>query len=185
MAMNVDPDRRSHHSPWAVAVALALALGAIGLGPGCGGSDDDGDNGNPVVPSATQVLRVGNAAGSAGGTAEIILSLENTEPLSGLQFDLLYDPSVLTVTDAVTTARTAGFEIGGSTGPGTARVLLTDLGGTAEVAPGDGAVVTLTVEIAGTATAGTSEIATAGAVATDRSATTISLGSASATFTVR
>jgi hypothetical protein len=114
------------------------------------------------------------------------LSLENTEPLSGLQFDLLHDPGVLTVVEALTTARTTGFEVFHSApAAGTVRVLLTDLSGTAQLAQGNGGVVTLRVEIDNLAPLGTSTISTARAVGTDQSATPVSLGSASATLTVR
>jgi hypothetical protein len=165
---------------------LVLAWGGIGLGLGCGGSDDDGQEPNPITPSSTQVLRVGNAEGSAGGTAAIVLSLESTEPLTGLQFDLLLDPAILTVSDAVTTGRTAGFEVfRSSPAVGITRVVLTDMNGTAQLAQGDGAVVTLTVGIDAGAPLGTSEVSTADALATDASATPVSLGSGSATFTVR
>ena len=168
-----------------LAPVLVLALSVLGLG--CGGSDDD-DDGDPIPvgPSTTQVLRIGNAEGSAGGTAQIVLSLENTEPLTGIQFDFHHNPTVLEVTDALTTGRTAGFEVFRSTpAAGITRVLLTDLGGAAEVAEGDGEVVTLTVAIDGSSDPGTTGIAIADAIATDRSATPVSLGSSDATFTVR
>ena len=59
---------------------------------------------------------------------------------------------------------------------------LADLSGTAEIATGDGAVVTLTVDIAGAP--GTTGIAISEAIATDRSATPVALGSSEGTFTV-
>ena len=158
----------------------------LALGLGCGGSSDDDGDGNPVAPSSTQVLTVGNTEGAPGDTTTIVLSLENTEPLSGLQFDLLHDPGVLTVVEALTTTRTAGFEVFHSApAAGTARVLLTDMSGTAQLAPGSGGVVTLRVAIDDSAPLGTSAISTARAIGTDQSATPVSLGSASATLTVR
>jgi cohesin domain-containing protein len=163
---------------------LVLALAFLALGLGCGGSDDGGD-GNPITPSNTQVLTVGNTEGAPGDTTTIVLSLQNTEPLSGLQFDLLHDPGVLTVVEALTTGRTAGFEVFHSApAAGTARVLLTDLSGTAQLAQGNGSVVTLRVAIDTNAPLGTSTISTAHAVGTDQSATPVSLGSANATLTI-
>jgi hypothetical protein len=160
---------------------LVLALGAFGLA--CG-SDDDGENPPPPTgPSTTQVLRIGNAEGTSGGTAQIELSLESTEPLTGIQFDFNYNPSALTVTDAVTTTRSAGFEVfRADPDAGITRVVLADLSGTAEIATGDGAVVTLTVQIA--AAPGTTGIAISDAIAVDRSATPVALGSSEATFTI-
>jgi hypothetical protein len=175
----------SANDPRRLPPALVLALAFLALGLGCGGSDDN-DDGNPITPSNIQVLSVGNTEGAPGDTTTIVLSLENTEPLSGLQFDLLHDPGVLTVVEALTTARTTGFEVFHSApAAGTVRVLLTDLSGTAQLAQGNGGVVTLRVEIDNLAPLGTSTISTARAVGTDQSATPVSLGSASATLTVR
>ena len=160
---------------------LMLALGAIALA--CG-SDDDGENPPPPTgPSTTQVLRIGNSEGTSGGTAQIVLSLESTEPLTGIQFDFNYNPGALSVTDAVTTTRSAGFEVFRSNpASGVTRVLLADMSGTAEIATGDGAVVTLTVDIA--AGPGTTGVAISDAIATDRSATPVALGSSEVTFTI-
>jgi hypothetical protein len=176
----------SFQSPSAFrSLVLILALALFSLGLGCGGSDDDGDD-NPITPSNTQVLAVGNAEGAAGDTTTITLSLENPEPLVGLQFDLLHDAGLLTVVEATTTTRTAGFEVFHSAPTaGSARVLLTDLSGTAQLAQGNGGVVTLRVAIDPGAALGTSTISTADALGTDLTATPVSLGSSNGTLTVR
>jgi hypothetical protein len=151
---------------------------------GCGGSDNGGEP-NPVTPSTTQVLLIGNAEGAPGDTVNVALSLETTEPLSGLQFDLLFDPAVLAAIDVATTTRSAGFEAFGATGTGAARVLLVDSSGTAEIPTGNGDVVTVTMVVNPGATAGATAITTANGIATDRSATPLTLGGATGTFTVR
>jgi len=158
--------------------ALALVLAA------CGGGDGD-DGPPPVTPSLTNVLRIGSAEGAAGSTATIECLLENTSVLSGLQFDIVFDPDVLTVTSAAPGPRATGFDAMFNTGTGIARVVLLDLDDTARIAAGDGVVAMVTVGIAAGAPAGATTLLVGNATAASAGATTLSIGSSSGVFTVR
>lgn len=159
-------------------VALALVLTA------CGGGDGDGD-GPPAAPALPNVLRIGSAAGAAGSTATIEFLLENTSTLSGLQFDITFDPDILALTAAAPGPRASGFDAAFNAGTGIARVVLLDLDDTARIATGDGVVATVTVEIAAGAPAGATALLVENATAASARATTIPIGSSGGTFTVR
>jgi hypothetical protein len=167
--------------------ALATAVLSIILLAGCGGGDNNDGNGPPpFTPDLTNVLRIDDAAGAAGAAVAVSFRLENTSSLTGLQFDLGYDAALLSVTAAGAGARAADFdaqvnEIAG----GLARVILVDLDGTSEIPPGDGIVVTATVQVANDAAAGTSSLRVTSATGVNGESTTVPLGGSSATFTVR
>ena len=167
---------------FAFATAFVLAV----LGAGCGGDDDDDDgDGTPIPPGTTQVLDLADASGSPGDTVAIAVSLENSEPLLGFQFDLVHDLSVLSVIDAESTTRTSGFDVFGSIPEvGLARIVVADLGGSAQIAAGSGPVLTVVVAVAPGAAPGASVLATSEARGTNASSTSISLGSSEGTFTV-
>ncbi len=161
---------------WLLALTLVLVA--------CGG--DDGDNGGPpVAPSVTNVLRIQSAEGTAGGTATVSFLLENTTALSGLQFDLVFNPSRLTVTGAAPGPRANGFDASFNTEAEVARVVLLDLDDTARIAAGDGIVATVTVAIAASAPAGTTGLRVENATAANAAATTVPLGSSEGSLTVR
>ena len=172
--------RPTSRSTW---LLLAAAF-AVVVGLGCSSSDDNNDD-NPIAPASLNVVLLGNAEGAPGDTTTILVSIENPDPLTGVQFDLLHDEAVFTVIEAVTTSRTSGFEVFHSAPEaGIARVLLTDLSGTAQLAAGSGGVVTLRVAIDPSAPVGASAMETADCIGTDVAATPVSLGSANGTFTV-
>ncbi len=116
---------------------------------------------------------------------EIAVSLEISEPLLGFQFDLVHDPSVLSVVGATATTRTANFDVFGSAPEiGVARFVVADLGGSAQIAAGAGPVLTVEVAVAPGAAPGASVLATSEARGTNASSTSVSLGSSEGTFTV-
>jgi hypothetical protein len=160
---------------WLLAAALVLVA--------CGGDDDNDPP--PVAPSLPNVLRIGSAEGAAGDTVTVSFLLENTVVLSGLQFDLVSNPSRLTVTGAAAGPRAAGFDASFNADAGIARVVLLDLDDTARIAAGDGVVATVTVAVAAGAPAGTTALRVENATAVNAAATTVPIGSSEARFTVR
>lgn len=160
---------------WLLAAALVLVA--------CGGGDDNGPP--PVAPSVKNVLRIGSAEGAAGGTATVSFLLENTVALTGLQFDLIFNPNRLTVTGAAPGPRANGFDASFNTEAAVARVVLLDLENTARIAAGDGVVATVTVAVAAGAPAGGTTLRVENATAVNAAATTVPIGSSEGTFTVR
>jgi hypothetical protein len=164
-------------------ILVQALLAAALVAAACGGGD--GDDGPPVAPTPVNVLRVGAAEGAAGSSATLEFLLENTSVLSGLQFDITFDPDVLALTAAAPGPRASGFDAAFNTGTGIARVVLLDLDDTARIATGDGVVATVTVEIAAGAPAGATPILVGNATAASARATTISIGSSSGSLAVR
>jgi hypothetical protein len=155
------------------------------LAVGCG-SDDEENGITPPPPLPTQnVLRLSNADGAAGTTDTLLLSLENVTDLSALQFDLTFDPAVLSVTGADSTVRSTGFETFVNSGFGTARVILMDLENTASIAIGNGSVAAVIVDVDAGAPLGASELQVENVRAVDTSSNTLSVGGSNATYTVR
>jgi hypothetical protein len=171
-------------SPLALIHLLALVLL---LGASCGSSDDDdGQLPPPVTPSIANVLRLADAEGEAGTTATLVVSLENTLVLTGFQFDVSFDPDVLTVSAAAAdSGRAAGLEAYWNAEGGTARILFTDIQNSGSIAAGDGPVATVTVEVNAAAPAGTIGLLVDSATGVDGDATTLTLGGSQAIFTVR
>lgn len=140
----------------------------------------------PPPPLGTQnVLRLANAEGTPGSSVQLVLSLENPAALTALQFDLSFDPDVLTPVAVTATARSAGFEADLNTVSGTVRVVLVDLQGSAVIAAGDGPVANVTVTVADPAPVGETSLLVDQATAVDVIATTLSVGGSAATFNVR
>jgi hypothetical protein len=155
------------------------------MGAGCGSDDDDDDDGTPIPPGTNQVLDLADAAGSPGDTVGITVSLENSEALLGFQFDLVHDSSVLSVVDATATTRTSGFDVFWSAPEdGVARIVVADLGGSAQIAAGSGPVLAIAVALAPGAAPGASVLATSEARGTSASSTSVSLGNSEGTLTV-
>jgi len=169
-------------STFALTFVVAIVLAA--LGSGCGSDDDDGD-GTPIPPAGSQVIDLGDASGAPGDTVQMAVSLENSDPLLGFQFDLAHDPSVLSVLDATTTTRTTGFDVFMSNPEvGLARIIVVDLGGSAQIAAGNGPVLNVLVAVAPGAAPGASVLATSEARGTSASSTSVSLGGSEGTLTV-
>ncbi len=163
-------------------ILLALAL----LGAACGGGDDgEPPPPPPFTPELPNVMRIANAEGSPGGAATVSFLLENVVALSALQFDIAFDPDVLTVTGAAAGPRAPGLEATLNTDNGFARVVLIDLDGNGRIAAGDGVVATVTVEVAAAAPVGPSALLVSNATAVNAAATTVPIGSSDGTFTVR
>jgi len=174
MTMQVQMQKRPRWFPLFLLLLLAARCGSDGKSPIV-----------PPEPLSTQnVLRLADADGAAGTPDTLVLSLNNVTDLSALQFDLSFDPAILTVTGTLATARSAGLETFLNTGSGTARIILVDLQGVASIATGDGSVVTVTVDVDAGAAAGASPILVENASGVDITATTLSVGGSSATYTV-
>ncbi len=166
---------------WRAIVLLSAVLGASG---GCGSSGGGGPHPGPQPLPNPGVLVVPNAEGAAGSTIQLVLTLENAAPLNGIQFDLDYDPNILTVTGAGPASRSPGFEGSVNVQGGTAHIMLVDMEGLASINTGEGDVVTVTADVAVSAS-GTSPLLVDQGRAVDVDTNTLSLGGSSATFTVR
>jgi hypothetical protein len=165
----------------AISILSVLILSLTG---GCGGGGDGGPGPGPQPIPTPNVLGVPNAEGAPGATIQLVLTLENSVALSGLQFDLDVDPNILTITGAGAAARSTGFEGSVNMVGGTAHIMLVDLDGTASIGTGNGAVITVTADVSVTAS-GTSPLLVDHGSAVDINSTSLSLGGSSATFTVR
>ena len=124
-------------------IVLSDPLGqAMAVSSSCGSLTITTEPVDPVV------LLVGDGGASLNSSGDIEISMENNDPVAGFQFDFDINPGIASLISAEATARTAGFNIsiGGST------ILGFSLTG-ATIAPGDGPILTLTLngDSAGTA----------------------------------
>jgi hypothetical protein len=100
-------------------------------------------------PPAGETLSIGVASGASGSDVAVPLSLHNTVAVGGLQFDILFDPAVVSFTSAAITSRATGMSIPTSN-PAAGRLrLLMYSGEGSSIAAGDGAVANLIFRIIG------------------------------------
>lgn len=165
----------------------ATLLAALLLLVSCGSGD--GEEEPPIVPGplpTDNVLRLADAEGAAGSSAILVVSLKNTEALAGFQFDLMFDPAVLSVTGAAPDSeRGSGLETYWNSEDGLARIIITDVERSVTLAAADGPVATLTVEVNAGAQAGATVLVLGNATGVSLDLTTRGLGGSTATFTVR
>jgi len=124
------------------------------------------------IPAATLV--VGTASGNAGQTLNLSIALQaQGAQVAGVQFDLVYDNTALTV--AVGTgaaASAAGKSVSTNSLPTGIRVLIVGLNQTVMA---DGNVADLTISVAANATSGSHPLTISGASGTDPSGQAISV----------
>lgn len=176
-------------TPWPTTLPsrIGVLVTALLLMVSCGGGD--GDEEPPIVPEplpTDNMLRLADAAGDAGSSAILVVSLKNTEALTGFQFDLMFDPAILSVTGvAPDSERGAGLEAYWSGEAGLARIIITDLERSVTLDAADGPVATLAIEVDAGAQAGTTVLVLGNATGVNLDLTTRGLGGSTATFTVR
>jgi len=86
-------------------------------------------------------LSMSNATGDVNETVELSFSLTNDGSVGGVQFDLFDTPDYVDATSFTTTDRTAGFNVSFSEiGEGVRVILLSE--DNADIAPGDGPILT-------------------------------------------
>ncbi len=112
-----------------------------------------------VGPDTTTLIVV-NSMGAAGGSVDVDIGLANSVIVAGVQFDLVFDALVVdSVVSATPISRASSFSSApfNQIGAGVVRVLLFDGGGDT-LAPGQGVVLRLNLEILSGAAAGASTL---------------------------
>jgi hypothetical protein len=103
-------------------------------------------------PAGQNTLTVGSSAGTTGSDVSVLLYLANEDAVGGIQLDVLFDPASVNFTSAALDPRANGMALGSSVpSAGRLRVLMyfvPPAGGT--IAPGNGAVASLTFHVVGT-----------------------------------
>jgi hypothetical protein len=144
---------------------------------------------NFTVTADTPSLVLTDASGSAGATGiPVAIALANADSVSGVQFDMLFDPAVIASVDSVTVTGRAASMDGtpfNQIQAGQVRVLLFDSGGDA-VTEGQGAIVNVWVTVAGgAATGGHTLTANAVVLSDPQGGTLTGLGPFLGSFTVQ
>jgi hypothetical protein len=139
-----------------------------------------------VSPDPDRLIVV-DASGGPGATGvPVVVGLANADTVGGVQFDLLFDTSVIASLDSVTVAdRTTAFDAVdfNLVAPGRARVLLFDSGGDV-IPPGQGPILTLWLSVAPAAPSGTYTLTLTAAFVSDPAGATVSMADATGRFTV-
>src|SRR5260221_2038471 len=128
-------------------------------------------------------LAVGTAQANAGGTVNISITLNpQGAQVAGLQLDLNYDKSALSITAAAGSAAVAANKSITSVDMQSFKRIL--VVGINQTPIASGSVVDLTIAVSQTAAAGVYPLTLTGVSGTDPSATTIQLGANSGSVTV-
>lgn len=122
-----------------LAVVLACTLA------GCGGG------GTPPMP--TRTLAITDQTASPGSSITVPVTVTNAAGIAGIDITLTYNPSLLTATDAVTTALTSGFLVQRNVTSGQIQISMANVTG---IASGSGALVNITFSVSSGATSGQS-----------------------------
>jgi len=124
-----------------------------------------------------------NVAGNAGQSAHITVNLTNQgAQIAGLQFDLVYDKTAMSITAATgSAANTAGKFVATNSLSNGLRVIVT---GFNQNLIGDGGVADLTIAISAGAATANYPLAITNTSATDASGTTVALGQLNGNLTV-
>ena len=123
------------------------------------GNEGSANRGFSVGPDTTKLIVV-NSTGAAGGSVDVDIGLANGVIVAGVQFDLVFDALVVdSVVSATPISRASSFSSApfNEIGAGVVRVLLFDGGGDT-LAPGQGVVLRLNLEILSGAAAGASTL---------------------------
>ena len=134
--------------------------------------------GNPIAGSATGAtvsvftsdvfeVTIGTGTADAGAQLTISLDLENTADVGGLQLDIADAGGYLSNPSAIVIGGAAAMDLGvSSPSAGVTRILLYSMSGGA-IAPGVGAIVELTWDVAGDAAEGAYALAGSGFIVSD------------------
>ena len=102
-----------------------------------------------IVVPGENVLDVGDGAGPSGGSVVLSISLDNEDPVKGIQFDLVYSGALASFGSVAPSGRGAGMTArGANIGPGRARLLLFH-DGAQVLAAGAGVVAQVTLNLQG------------------------------------
>ena len=102
-----------------------------------------------IAAPGDNTLSVGDGSGESGETISVSLSLENEDAVKGIQADLGFDGTVISLVGVTASGRCAGWSAEGEMlETGRARVLIFD-DGAGELAAGGGAVAQLQLNLSG------------------------------------
>jgi hypothetical protein len=105
---------------------------------------------NPCPPPpTTETLSIGTASGRSGAPVTVPLNLHNTQPISGIQLEILVDSTVVSFTSAAITSRANGMSIRTSALSAGRLLVVMYFGGGGSISAGDGAVANLTFQVIG------------------------------------
>ena len=135
-------------------------------------------------PEKVTRLIAGDGSGTPGSSGNVVeIGLDIQQNVGGLQFDLLFDTNVLTVTDVTPTERTDHlYSFNWSTIDGGIRVSMMGIG--TSIAPGIGSIADIIFSVPGDAPEGEYPLILSGQVATDPTGAEIDVELEHGVFTV-
>ncbi len=133
--------------------ATATTNGYIGIRANDGAAEtpDTSDAPFTITAGGSNTLSMSTTSGASGTMVSVPLTLDNENPVKGLQVDILYDPAVVTFASVAASGRGAGMQASGAlVSPGRARVLVFyDAAGQLTAGLGEVAQVSFTIQGAG------------------------------------